>query len=108
MVHRAKPDDLDRTSGDSSTDREQKAAELMQRYPDLSESELAQLIANFRELSPVELAMMASKEELTPHLEQFRREQKSKIRTPFRQYAVLVVIAVAGIAMIAYAVLLAM
>ena len=73
------------------------AAELVDRYPNLSEIELARLINLYRELSSLDMALMISDSELAPKLNRFRKDHRRQLRTPFRQYAVLVYIAVAGI-----------
>jgi hypothetical protein len=85
----------------------QQAAELIDRYPNLSEIELARLINLYRELSALDVALMISDDELGPRLGRFVQEHRSKVRTPFRQYAVLVAIAVAGIALLLWALLVA-
>lgn len=73
------------------------AVELFERYPNVSEPERELLIAVFPQLSTVDLALMLSDEDIGPRLDAFRRENASKIRTPFRHYAVLVAIAVVGV-----------
>lgn len=85
----------------------QQAAELIDRYPNLSEVELARLINVYRELSALEVALLISEDELTPKLSQFVQDHRSKIRTPFRQYAVLVAIAVAAAALVIWTMLFA-
>lgn len=77
----------------------EQAAELIGLYPSLSEIELAQLINLYRELSALDVALMISDEQLAPRLDQFVGEHRSEVRPPFRQYAVLVAIAVAGMAL---------
>lgn len=79
------------------------ARELIGRYPSLSEIELARLINVYRELSALDMALMLSDEKLAPSLDRFSADHRSKIRTPFRQYAALVVYAVAGVAAIVWA-----
>ena len=79
------------------------ATDLVSRYPNLSEIELARLINLYRSLSALDAALMISDEELGPKLDRFRDDQRSRIRTPFRQYAVLVWIAIAGIIVTAWA-----
>ena len=79
------------------------ARELIRRYPNLSEIELARLINLYRDLSALDMALMLSDEELAPHLDRFSADHRSKIRTPFRQYAALVGYAVAGVAAVAWA-----
>lgn len=73
------------------------ATELVSRYPNLSEIELARLINLYRRLSALDVALMISDEKLGPKLDRFCDDQRSRIRTPFRQYAVLVWIGIAGI-----------
>ena len=71
--------------------------ELIGRYPNLSEIELARLINVYRELSALDMALIISDSELAPKLGRFRKDHRQQLRTPFRQYAVLVYIAIAGI-----------
>lgn len=82
----------------------EQAAELISRYPNLSEIELARLINLYRELSALDVALMISDEQLAPRLDRFVGEHRSEVKTPFRQYAVLVAIAVAGFALAAWVV----
>jgi len=76
---------------------------LITRYPNLSEIELARLINLYRDLSALEMALMLSDEKLASKLDRFSADHRSKIRTPFRHYAALVVYAVMGIAAVAWA-----
>jgi hypothetical protein len=76
---------------------------LVGRYPNLSEIELARLINVYRELSALDMALMLSDEKLAPNLDRFSADHRSKIRTPFRQYAALVGYAVLGMVAIAWA-----
>ena len=80
------------------------ARELVRRYSNLSEIELARLINLYRELSALDMALMLSDEELAPSLDRFSADHRWKIRTPFRHYAALVGYAVVGIAVFAWAV----
>lgn len=82
----------------------EQAAELIGRYPKLSESELTRLINLYRQLSALDVALMISDEQLAPRLDRFVREHRSQLRIPFRQYAVLVAIAVMGIMLVAWVV----
>lgn len=75
----------------------EQAAELVARYPNMSEVELVRLISLYRELSALDVALMISDEQLAPRLDRFAGEHRSELRTPFRQYAVLVAIAVVGV-----------
>ena len=77
--------------------------ELMGRYPNLNEIELARLINLYRDLSSLDMALMLSDERLAPQLDRFSADNRSKIRTPFRQYAALVAYAVVGVAVVAWA-----
>ena len=75
----------------------QHAAELIARYPDLSAIELASAVKSYRQLSALDMALMISDEALAPKLDRFYKDNWRKLRTPFRQYAVLLAIAVVGI-----------
>jgi hypothetical protein len=81
----------------------EEARELISRYPNLSEIELARLINRYRDLSALDMAMMLSDEKLAPKLDRFSADHRSRIRTPFRQYAALVAYAVVGIAVVIWA-----
>jgi hypothetical protein len=81
----------------------EQAAELLDRYPNVSETELALLINVYRQLSALDVALMISDETVGPKLDRFSKDQRTKIRTPLRQYAVLVAFAVLGIAVVALA-----
>ena len=83
------------------------ARELISRYPNLSEIELARLINLYRELSALDMALMLSDETLAPRLDRFSGDHRSRIRAPFRQYAALVGYAVVGLAVAAWAVVFA-
>lgn len=67
-------------------------SELIGRYPNLSEVELARLINLYRELSALDVALMISDKKSGPQLDRFFEDNRSKIRTPFRQYAALLAI----------------
>lgn len=84
------------------------ARELIGRYPNLSEIELARLINVYRELSALDMALLLSDEELTPKLDRFSADHRSRIRTPFRQYAALLAYAVVGLAVVVWAVAFAL
>ena len=73
------------------------AAELIDRYPNLSEVELTRLIHVYSQLSALDLALMISDEKRGRKLDRFFEEHRSRIKTPFRQYAVLVAIAAVGL-----------
>jgi|1186.fasta_scaffold375047_2 hypothetical protein len=81
----------------------EEARELISRYPNLSETDLARLINVYRQLSALDMALMLSDEKLQPKLDRFSADHRSKIRTPFRQYAALVAYAVAGVAAVTWA-----
>ena len=80
------------------------ASELIARYPDLSGVEVTRLIDLYRKLSALDVALLISDEVLGPKLDHFFKDHRQKIRTPFRQYAMLVVTAVVGIAITVWAV----
>ena len=75
----------------------QEATELLNAYPNLSEVELARLINLYSKLSALDVALMISDERLGPRMDRFFADHRAKIRTPFQQYAILVVIAVVGV-----------
>ena len=81
----------------------EEAARLLSRYPALNEIDLARLINLYRGLPALDVALMLSDEKLGPKIDQFSNDHRSKVRIPFRQYAVLVAIAVAGVAILAWA-----
>jgi hypothetical protein len=81
----------------------EEAREFISRYPNLSETELARLINLYRELSALDMALMLSDEMLVPSLDRFSADHRSRIRTPFRQYAALVGYALIGVAALAWA-----
>ena len=81
----------------------EEAARLLNRYPALSEIELARLINLYRLLPALDVALILSDDMLAPKIDQFSKDHRAKIRIPFRQYAVLVWIAVAGLATLAWA-----
>ena len=81
----------------------QEARELIRRYPNLSETELARLINLYRGLSALDMALMLSDERLAPSLDRFSTDHRSRIRAPFRQYAALVAYAFVGVAVITWA-----
>jgi hypothetical protein len=83
------------------------ARELIGRYPNLSEIELARLINLYREMSALEMALMLSDKKLAPSLDRFSADNRSRIRRPFHEYAALVAYAVIGLAVVAWAVLFA-
>ena len=72
--------------------------DLFERYPHVSDRELDHLIAVFPRLPALDVALMLSDEDLAPKLTAFRRDHHKRIRTPFRDYAVLIGIAVVGTA----------
>jgi hypothetical protein len=81
----------------------QQFRDLIDRYPMVGEVELARLINLYRELSALDVALMISDEKFGPKLALFFDDHRSRIRTPFRQYAILVAIALAGFAIIVWA-----
>lgn len=98
----AKAPPFNQSQSPAATPLEQ-ASELINRYPSVSEIELARLINLYRELSAVDMALMLSDEKLAPNLDRFSADHRPKIRTPFRQYAALTLYAVLGMAAFAWA-----
>jgi hypothetical protein len=87
----------------SSTRPLEQASELIARYPNLSEIELARLINLYRQMSALDVALMISDEKLGPRLDRFSSDHRSKIRTPLRQYAALAGYAVLAVGAVAWA-----
>ena len=81
--------------------------ELVSRYPNLSETELARLINLYRNLSALDTALMLSDEGLAPRLDRFSKEHRSKVRPAFRQYAGLLAYALLTIGAVIWAVIVA-
>jgi hypothetical protein len=81
----------------------EEARALIARYPNLSETDLARLINVYRQLSALDMALMLSDEKVALNLDRFSADHRSKIRTPFRQYAALVGYAVLGVAAVIWA-----
>jgi hypothetical protein len=69
----------------------EQVTQLVRRYPNLSEIELARLINLYRNSSALDMALMLSDEGLAPTLDRFSRDHRSRVRKPFRQYAGLLV-----------------
>jgi hypothetical protein len=86
-----------------ATSARDEAVSLITRYPNLSEAELARLIHLYRRFSALDMALAISNEKLAPNLDRFSADHRSKIRTPFRQYAALVGYAVVTIAALTWA-----
>lgn len=97
---RALPDDHPQSA---AAMRRDEAAGLIRRYPNLSETELARLINLYREFSALDTALTLSDHELAPNLDRFSADHRSKIRTPFRQYAALILYLVLTIIALAWA-----
>ena len=96
------PASTSETFSNSGTALDQ-AASLLNRYPNLQTHELARLIDLYRGMSALDIAKLLSDTETAPVLGRFHAEQREKIRAPFREYAVLVFMGIAGIATIAWA-----
>lgn len=77
----------------------------LRRYPELAEHERADLISGYRQLSNLDIAYMLSDPDVAAKLQRFRAENKRETREPFRNYAVLLALAIIGFAMIVYYVL---
>jgi hypothetical protein len=97
---RALPDDHPQSA---ATSRREEAGKLLRRYPHLSEGEVARLIELYRQFSALDKALTLSDEKLAPKFELFAADHRSKIRTPFRQYAALLVYLALTIIAIAWA-----
>ena len=85
----------------------EEAAELIERYPNLSEIELARLINLYRRFSALDTALLLSDDGLAPKLDRFTTEHRSKVRLPLRQYAGLLVYTLLTLAAVAWAIAVA-
>ena len=94
---------LSRVESQPRTCRSVDIADLLARYPHLNDEDIGRAIESYRGLSALEVALIISDEKLGPKLTRFRNDHRSALRTPFREYAVLVAIALAGFAVIGWA-----
>lgn len=85
----------------------QEARELIERYPNLSEFELARVTNLYHELSALDMALMLSDEGLAPKLDRFVKDRRSKVRPPFHHYAALLGYGLVGIAVLVWAAMFA-
>ena len=81
----------------------EEAAELIARYPNLSEIELARLINLYRDFSALDSALIISDRSLGRRLDRFCADHRSKVRAPFRHYAALVLYGVLTISTVIWA-----
>ena len=64
----------------AATMRREEAGDLIRRYPNLGEIELARLINLYREFSALDMALTMSDEELAPRLDRFSADHRSKMQ----------------------------
>jgi hypothetical protein len=81
----------------------EEAAELIARYPNLSEIELARLINLYRGFSALDSALIISDPALGFKLDRFCADHRSKLGPPFRQYAALILCGVLSIGIVVWA-----
>lgn len=70
----------------------ERAAELISRYPNLSRSQIDNLIGIFPRLSALDLSLMMADEKLAPRLEAFCSAHRDSISPSLSDYAVIAVI----------------
>ena len=80
------------------------ASELVARYPKLDQGEVDRLASLYRELSALDVALLMADQQLAPRLERFVDEHSSKVRTPLRDYALLLAIVASGALLVVWAV----
>lgn len=85
----------------------EEAADLIDRYPNLSEIELARLINLYRGFSALDSALIISDRELGPKLDRFFKDHRSKVRAPARHYAGLTLYALLTIGAVIWAIAVA-
>jgi hypothetical protein len=93
--------------GESGDTVLEQVKDLVGRYPNLSEIELARLINLYRQLSALDMALMLSDETIAPSLDRFSKDHRSAVRPPFRQYAGLLAYAVLTIGAVIWAIIVA-
>jgi hypothetical protein len=81
----------------------EEAAQLIDRYPNLSEIELARLMNLYHGFSALDSALIISDRRLGSKLDRFCSDHRSKLRAPFRQYAALVLYGVLTIGAVIWA-----
>jgi hypothetical protein len=80
----------------------EEARELVERYPNLSEIELARLIGLYRRFSALDMALMISDDALGPKLDRFIQDHRRQLRSPFSHYALFVAYGLIAIAIVAW------
>ena len=75
--------------------------ELLSNYSSSSEADLVELVTLYRELTPVEISYLRSDGGLVGTLDRFRSDHRKQLRTPFRDYAALVIIPICGVVLFA-------
>ena len=81
----------------------EESAELIDRYPNLSETELARLINLYRGFSALDSALIISDRSLGFKFDRFCADHRSKLGAPFRQYAALILYGVLTIGAVIWA-----
>ena len=75
------------------------AEALLNRYPDISEQELATLIRTLAELPLLNFGLLAANESLGPKLDQFYADHGAKLRPPVTRWAIAVPVAIVAVAL---------
>lgn len=96
---------MGRPVGPPAADPASEVASLISRYPNLSETELARLINLYRALPILDMALMMSDQSLAPKLDGFVNDHRRRLRAPVKEYAMLLIIGLAGIAVVLWAAL---
>ena len=76
----------------------ERVAHLTARYPNVSASEAAEILQFVRTARYAELGMLASDEGLRPQLDQFIKNHKHELRWSMTDWAVLIVLLIAFLA----------
>ncbi len=66
--------------------------ELLNRYPDLREEELARLGSMLPKVPPLDMSLMLADDRLLPRLEAFYAEHRDKLVSPWAENAVVAAI----------------
>lgn len=90
MATRSYPSTYKRSREPSDTART--VAALLNRYPDISEQELAALIEAFPYVPALDLGLMTADDRLSGKLEAFHRDHGDKLKTPLSSLVVFLAI----------------
>ena len=65
--------------------------ELLERYPDVAEHQVDEMVSVYGELTILEVALLSADEAVTKRFEAFVRHNSARLRTPWQQHAILAI-----------------